>query len=364
MKLGMVSPLPPARTGVADYAAGLAGALRRRVRIDLLDGARGGYDSLLYQLGNNTLHLAAYRAALAEPGIAVLHDAVLHHLLLGSLDEAGYVEEFVYNYGEWRREQARDLWRSRSRSAADFRYFQYPMIRRVAERSRAVVVHNPAAQQMVLRAVPGARVVRIPHYFVPRALPGQARRTRDRLGIASDEVVIAAFGYLRESKRIGSILRALPAVKHCRFLLAGRFVSPELERALEPLLASSGVLRLGYLPEDEFWRIAEITDICVSLRSPSAGETSGITIKLMGIGKPVLVTDGEETRDFPELSVIRVDPGEGEVDMLAGYLRVLADCPEMRREIGGRAARHIAERHSLEEVARMYLELVSVAKRL
>lgn len=359
MKLAFVSPMPPARTGVADYSAGLVVALRRHAEVDVVAEVPSGCDNAIYQVGNNPLHLAAYRAALARPGITVLHDAVLDHLLLGTLSEQEYVEEFVYNYGEWMRDLARELWQSRSRSAADARYFQYPLLRRVVERSRAVVVHNPGARRMVEAAVPSARVVEIPHYFVLRPLPGEGRRTRDRLGIASDEVVVATFGYLRYSKRIGSTLSALEAVPRARFLLAGEFVSAEMERSIEPLLKARRVIRLGYVPEDEFWRLAEITDICVNLRDPSAGETSGIGIKMMGIGKPVLVTASEETESFPDLSVIRIDPGEAEVEMLACYLRALAESEEMRQEIGRRAARHIAGRHRLEKAAEMYLDLAA-----
>ena len=190
MRLAFVSPLPPARTGVADYAAGLLGELRRHAQVDVVREARAGYDNAIYQLGNNPLHLEAYRAALAAPGIAVLHDVVLHHFLLGTLDERAYVEEFVYNYGEWMRDLGQELWRSRSRSSSDHRYFQYPLLRRAVERSRAVVVHNPGARRIVEAAVPGKRVAEIPHYFVARALPGEAQRTRERLGISANEVEI------------------------------------------------------------------------------------------------------------------------------------------------------------------------------
>ncbi len=154
----------------------------------------------------------------------------------------------------------------------------------------------------------------------------------------------------------------MPAVDHGRLLLVGEFVSVDLERALEPLLAESRVIRLGHVPEAEFWRLAEATDMCVNLRYPGAGETSGIGIKMMGIGKPVLVTASEENARFPEAAVIRVDPGEPEVEMLGHYLRLLADDEELRREIGRRAAAHIAEHHTLAEAARKYMDLAEATR--
>jgi len=356
VRLAFVSPMPPSRSGVADYAAGLVGALRRRAAVEVTESPGGGCDNVLYQLGNNHLHWPAYRAALERPGVAVLHDAVLNHLLLGSLDESAYVEEFVYHYGEWLRDLGRQLWRSRSRSGADPRYFEYTMLRRVVERSRAVVVHNPGARRRALQASPAARVVEVPHYFTPPRPDPDPGETRRRLGLGGREILVATFGYLRESKRIGSVLKAMQAVPGARFLLAGQFVSQDLERALHPQLRAGGVIRFGHRPEPDFWRLAAAADICVNLRWPSAGETSGIGIKLMGIGKPVLVTAGEETTGFPELSVIPIDPGEAEVDMLAHYLRLLAADEDLRREIGRRAADHIAAHHSLEQAASLYLE--------
>ena len=115
----------------------------------------------------------------------MLHDAVLNHFFLGQLSESEYVDEFVYNYGEWNRALGRQLWRERAGSGADERYFRYPMLKRVAERARAVVVHNPAAAAAVKEHAPGARVVEIPHLFAPPQLPDEAAvlRYRASLGV-------------------------------------------------------------------------------------------------------------------------------------------------------------------------------------
>src|ERR1019366_195520 len=99
----------------------------------------------LYHLGNNRLHQDIYTPALATPGGVVLHDAVLHHFLLGSLSQERYISEWVYNYGEWRRDLGEELWRERARASVDPRYFQFPMLRRGVEGSPSGVVHNPGA---------------------------------------------------------------------------------------------------------------------------------------------------------------------------------------------------------------------------
>ncbi len=363
MKVGFYSPLPPARTGVADYSAALLRALRPLGEVEV--NARDA-DVRLYHLGNNPLHGAIYRHALETPGVVVLHDAVLNHFLLGTLDERAYVEEFTYNYGAWSEDQALDLWRNRARSGSDPRYFHYALLKRVAERSLAVIVHNPGAARMVERHAPGTLIHEIPHLFEPPPeFPGAAEvlRLRQSLGLAPRTFLFAVFGHLRESKRLAAVLRAFERARRSypmALLVAGDFVSSDLERATAPLLRRDrGILRIGFTAERDFWRYASAADACINLRSPSAGETSGISIRLMGAAKPVLMTAGSETSRFPESACLRVDAGVAEEDMLAEYMLLLADSASDAEAIGQRAAAYIREFHAPERVAQAFWQALS-----
>ena len=357
MKVAYFAPLPPARTGVADYAAALLAALQSHGTVE--PHARQA-DVALYHLGNNQLHREIYQRALAEPGVVVLHDAVLHHFFLGSLNRAAYIDEFAYNYGAWHRALAEDLWRARAGSGFDRRYFDYPMLKRVAERSRAVVVHNPAAARMVRQHAPGADVIEIPHLFAPPVLPpaSEVIRMRQTLGVATHEFLFGVFGYLREAKRLFAVLRAFARLRQthsdARLLVAGPFVSSDLSRAAAPLLRGSGILRLPYLAERDFWRAALAVDACINLRYPAAGETSGIAIRLMGVAKPVLLTDTEENSRYPPAACLRIEPGLAEEDSLWHHMFLLTSMKECAGEIGLRASGHIVERHQAVQIAEQY----------
>src|SRR5206468_4277023 len=104
-------------------------------------------------------------------------------------------------------------------------------------------------------------------------------------------------GFLRESKRLITVLETFARLRAERpdaaLLVAGAFVSSDLERAAGPLLAAPGVVRVPYLSEREYWLAAGALDACINLRYPAAGETSAIAIQLMGLGRTVLVTDAE-----------------------------------------------------------------------
>jgi glycosyltransferase involved in cell wall biosynthesis len=361
MRVGFWSPLPPARTGVADYSAALLRALRRSGDVEVSPRHAAVH---LYHLGNNQLHRPIYDRALAEPGVIVLHDAVLQHFFLGWLDEAAYADEFAYNYGAWSRDLAMELYRGRAGSGFDGRYFEYPMLRRAVERAQAVVVHNRAAAEVVKKHSGAAEVVEIPHLFDPpvQATPSEAIRFRQRHGIPSCAFLFGVFGYLRESKRLLSILRAFGQARRvyekAQLLIAGDFVSSDLERAIRPYLDAEGIHRLPHLPEGDFWLAAAATDACINLRYPPAGETSGIAIRLMGIGKPVMLTAGAETAAFPEDACVRIDPGVAEEAALRDNILLFTSFPQVAAEIGRRGAGHIAVHHSVDRVAELYWKVL------
>jgi glycosyltransferase involved in cell wall biosynthesis len=321
-------------------------------------------DVHLYHIGNNRLHRAIYEQAIEHPGVVVLHDAVLQHLFLGSLTETGYLDEFVYNYGEWNRDRGRQLWRDRAASATDARYFRYAMLKRVASRSRAVIVHNPGAAELVRKHEPEANIVTIPHLFDPPAAidPGSALELRRSLGIPLDAYLFGVFGFLRESKRLLHVLEVCAQVRavnpRVAMLVAGDIISSDLERACQPLLACEGVYRLPYLSERDFWVAASAVDACINLRVPAAGETSGIAIRMMGLGKPVLLTDSAENDGFPKGSFLPVPQGVAERAALFDYICILALDRILSGEIGRIASEHIGREHSVERVSELYWNML------
>jgi glycosyltransferase involved in cell wall biosynthesis len=333
-------------------------ALRSSGAVELSEG-----DLNLYHLGNNQLHSKIYQRALEKPGVVVLHDAVLQHFFLGSYSEQEYMAEFIYNYGAWSEDLARGLWRGRAHSASDPQYFRYPMLKRVAERSLALIVHNPAAAKMVTAHAPGARVHQIPHLLELPSMEGghTTADLRDRLRIDRRAFLFGVFGHLRESKRLTVLLRAFHRARasaNIALLVAGEFVSRDLERAVEPLLKAEGISRIGYTPERDFWLHAAAVDACINLRYPTAGETSGIAIRMMGIAKPVIMSASSETAEFPDACCLRVDTGPAEEDLVVEFMVWLARFPQDARAIGQRAAALIREFHAPARVADSYWRVI------
>ena len=99
MRVAYYSPLPPERSGIADYSALLLPALGDLVEITIVRRGRTrpvAADVALYHVGNNPeAHGWIVDALRRRPGVVVLHDFVLHHLVagltIGRKDGHGYL---------------------------------------------------------------------------------------------------------------------------------------------------------------------------------------------------------------------------------------------------------------------------------
>ena len=265
MTVGFYSPLPPARTGVADYAAALLAELRRHGRVEV--APRGAtWRSITWATTGCTRRSIA--APWSGPGWWCCTTPCCTIFCWGSSTKRAYVDEFVYNYGEWNRGLARELWRGAGRRPAPTaatssipccgawrsgRWRWWCTIRR----------RRGAVQRSI---APGARVVEIPHLFPApatachgrerAALPPGAGRRAGRVPVRRVRLParIQAPGHRAGGVRARCAARSrAPAL-----LVAGQFVSTDLERAVAPLLPAPGVLPPGRFltGEREFWLAA------------------------------------------------------------------------------------------------------------
>jgi hypothetical protein len=100
----------------------------------------------------------------------------------------------------------------------------------------------------------------------------------------------------------------------------------------------------------------------VNLRYPGAGETSGIAIRAMGMGKPVILSDGLETAPFPTAACLRIDTQCAEREMLENYLGFLHSYPEARRQIGVQAQQYIRRQHNCHRVGKQLWDILVSAR--
>src|SRR5581483_3754164 len=176
----MLTPLPPAHTGVAHYASILIPALKKHIDLEVgsdPSSASGEPRTAIYQLGNNIHHEWIYKAAMEHPGVIVLHDIVLHHLIVEATlargDAAGYIAALAANHGAagaaWARGRAEGM-------HSEMGNFLFPASIDIANRSRAVIVHNHYAADRLRSFGVTTPIHVVPHPYEPQHLPKGGRK--------------------------------------------------------------------------------------------------------------------------------------------------------------------------------------------
>jgi glycosyltransferase involved in cell wall biosynthesis len=113
-------------------------------------------------------------------------------------------------------------------------------------------------------------------------------------------------------------------------------------------------MHVDYVPEDRLWSLLAATDICVSLRYPTMGETSGVAVRAISIGRPQVVSDVGWFSELPDEVAFKVPVGDDEVDVLAARLEQLARDSELRAVMGAAARSYAEKEHDLGRVADGY----------
>jgi glycosyltransferase involved in cell wall biosynthesis len=116
-------------------------------------------------------------------------------------------------------------------------------------------------------------------------------------------------------------------------------------------LSSEGIVRAGYVDERRLWELMAASDVHVSLRSPTMGETSGTAIRALTLGKPLVVSDVGWFAELPLPVALKVSVGAGEVEDLVAALRLLAERPDARRAMGHAAEALARGEHDVERAA-------------
>jgi len=363
MKVAYLSPVPPEKTGVADYSALLLPALRERIDVAVVKRGRRARahrdaDAALYHVGNNPdAHAWIVDALRRRPGVVVLHDFVVHHLVagltIGRRDGHGYLDAMEREHGVVGRLLAHGVLDKRIAPLWESRPQDFPLAWFVLDHATGLIVHSRTVRDLARAAGYERPIWVVPHPAWP--VPDVPARR------AAQGPVVGCFGVVNASKRIPELLRAFADVRsrhpEATLLLVGP-TSPgfDLDRRLQRLgLADEGVRRETWVDERRLWELMAGVDVCVSLRHPTMGETSGIAIRSLSLGKPLVVSDVGWFSELPDDVALKVPVDDGEVETLSAALELLVTREDARRELGGAASALARREHDLGHVAELYV---------
>ena len=320
-RLAFVSPLPPERTGIADYAGDLLPALSNYYDIVLIHEAVGDerispvlglpiqnlawfmshaheFERVIYQFGNSPFHSYMLALLRSYPGVVVLHDFFLSGLWdyceLARIDLSAWSDALYYSHG-----YGPMLARFQAKQDAHVRNI-YPANLEVLERASSVIVHSEHAKQMAQ------------HWYGPKAasqwhcipllrtppLSIACTHARETLGIDPSAFVVCSFGFVAHTKFSQALLDAWLASKlaskvNCQLIFVGQnhggAYGQQLSQTIEENPLGLTVTITGWVDKEQYELYLQAADVGVQLRCDSRGETSAAVLDCLNFGLPTII---------------------------------------------------------------------------
>lgn len=389
-RLAYVSPLPPANTGIAGYSRELLPFLGKYYDIDVivenpprlrLSGEdhvqlrdarwfeRHGYtyDRIVYHVGDSLFH--GYMLPLLEklPGVIVLQDFYLGHLLADATQPSAGGSLAYWVEALYRAHGYAPLAKAGSLSRTQELRWEYPANFQVLRQAQGTIVHSRYARDLVEQFYPGAFADDCAVIQQGHALPAESERdaARDALGLDPSDFIACAFGFLGENKLDRELVEAWFASqvgrqKDARLIFVGELPPGAYCDGLVASLRareSHNVTVTGFVSGDEYGRYLAAADVAVQLRTRSRGQTPGAVLDCMAHGLPVILNEHAANADIPDGAAVKISDAFT-LEELAGALDRLASSQELRHVTGERARRYVSEECAFERVAALYHEAI------
>ncbi|OED09308.1 glycosyltransferase [Burkholderia sp. A2] len=389
-RLAYVSPLPPARTGIADYSAELLPELARFYDIDVIvDTDKAGeipsgqfahvsvktpawlrkhadsYDRVLYHFGNSSFHEYMFPLLETVPGVVVLHDfflsGILAHMAIHG-NRSDCWSKALYDAHGYVGLKARHL----KADIADA-VWEYPCSLGVIQKSLGLIVHSPNSLRLARHWYGGDTTdwTVIPHMRDATTVSG-SDDARDALGIGRNDFLVCAFGGLGPSKLNHRLLRAwsrssLARDPACHLVFVGENqpteYGEELARSIRQTGQKGRIRITGWADAQMFRQYLAAVDVGVQLRTLSRGETSGTVLDCMNYGKATIVNANGSMADLDPEAVWML-PDEFSDEQLIDALETLRSDPARRQRMGARARDIIVSAHAPDVCAEQYRDAI------
>lgn len=387
-RIAFLSPLPPQESGIAEYSAELLPHLSREFAIDLfvepglnlddvphlrafraypygdLMGRRDHYATVVYQHGNSALHAHMFELEQHFPGVVVLHDFFLSHLVRHlHLPKGDFPQELDYSHGL----QGLIAYQVKGHDLV----WDWPMNWRVLQNAKEVVVHSPFQKKLLDRHYrsgwqPRLNLVPQPRSVEPETSAAERRLVREQLGIREDSFVYCSFGFIAPTKLNEKVVESfrlaqLSANKTCELIFVGGHFDDIYREKLFGLLRSldleGRVHTTGFVEPGKYRKYFQAADAAIQLRHNSRGETSRAVLDCMAFGLPVILNRHGTLDDYRDEDVVKIADPVTTGDLARAMTRLQTD-DAFRGEKGRRARNAISAVHAPETAAAAYAEVI------
>ena len=379
-RVALASPLPPERSGVADYTAAACGPLSDLVELHLfttaenpraITGAAGiapmstlpymqpTFDRVIGVLGNSHFHLPMFEALMRHGGACVAHDARMagfYRVLLGLERTLATASREL---GRQVDEPELNMWLS------DEGKLEALFLGELVERATPCIVHSPVTTELCASRY-GIRPDYVPFSIYrpwsPHELNLTAREAaRARLGLRRGEIAIASFGFVQASKAPEECIWALDLLRGWGLPASLHFVGdtdsmPDKGATLHALVDELGLggkvtFADSFVPEQVYRDYLIGADVSIQLRTYTLGGLSGGLLDCAAVGLPVVANSSLAATVLPPPSYTRRIPDALSPVLLAEAVAELVESgPTPRRREEDRRA--FTEERSMRAYAR------------
>ena len=390
-KIAFFTPLPPLQSGISDYSVDIINELLKYFEIDvyiddkynadasLIQGAqvfnhktyvkrKKEYIDTIYQVGNSEYHIYMYEYIQKFSGTVVLHDlnmhGVINYITMGKGNINAY-ERLLCEDND--HEEIEHYINAIKDGKSGYKVFEIVSNGVVTNYAHKIIVHSDYCRRWLLNKNIEFKISKINHYAKIQEVI-DVNKAKEQLNINKEHIVVSAFGHIHETKRIMPILKAFKKLADnsdkVRLFLVGK-PTKEIETELQAFIRDNHlenkVVITGYTELDEFERYIDATDICLNLRYPYNGETSGSLMRVLAKGKCVVVNDIGSFSEIPNTCCVKLPSVEDmsvecEIDEIYTTLYNLINVQRNREKIS-RCAREYAKNNlSLTLIGQYYME--------
>ncbi|MEO0438529.1 MAG: glycosyltransferase [Pseudomonadota bacterium] len=390
-RMAFVSPLPPQRSGIADYCVDLLAALQVHYKIDVVvnqsevdlatipdhcavlkveDFPENAlrYDRILYHFGNSIFHEHMFDLLGSFPGTVVLHDAflsgILAHMETFSSDAKVWVSALYTSHGyhavSARRETA---------DTADV-VWAYPCNLGVLRDSIGLIVHSEAAVRQSTSWYGEAARTKfevIPLMKNPVTVSfSERRKARQELGLAEDHLLVCSYGMLGPSKRNLDLIHAWKSLgfdskENMSLVFVGENHSgtygSDIENEIRSAHKVKNVRITGWAVQEEYKNYLISADLAVQLRTLSRGETSAAVLDCLNYGLPTIVNANGSMNELSDDAVLKL-PNDFSIRELASAIASACKSSSLRKGLAKAGRRCIQERHAPDRCAELHFNAV------
>jgi glycosyltransferase involved in cell wall biosynthesis len=393
-KIAYFTPLPPLQSGISDYSVDILNRLSNYFSIDVyIDNGykpnctlndkitiyehnrflkkRNEYDEVIYQIGNSAYHAYMIDYLIKCPGVVVLHDYNLHgllHLIAHKQNDLDIYKKFLYV--DYNKELVDQYVNEYSSGSTPLKDFELPLNGAVVKHAKKIIVHSDYSKRLLLQKDMFRNVKRIFHYVTINEVQDKLL-IRDQLNIPREQFVISAFGHIHETKRIMPLLQAFNnlSTRHNELVLhlVGKpspSIKGQIELFLEQHDLSDKAIITGYTDMDVFEMYIDASDICVNLRYPYNGESSGSLMRILSKGKCSIVNDIGSFSEIPDDACVKLKSPQTlteseEVEMIIAKIEELVVDPEQIRAIGNHARKFAEGYLDINSIVEQYADYIN-----